>query len=164
MLTWCPSQLGPWADDSSWASRRTCPGQQGNPVWGCCGKSQGPCHGRPPHRYKNQSWLRLCNSPFTINSTSSLLPKAIYRSNAIPIKLPMAFSTELDQFKKKKICMETQKSLNGQSNLEKEKQSWRNPLPWPQTTLQSYGIKPVWNWHRNRHIFIAQWDRIESQK
>ena len=27
------------------------------------------------------------------------------------------------------ICMETQKTLNSQSNLEKEKQSWRNQAP-----------------------------------
>ena len=36
------------------------------------------------------------------------------------------------------ICMETQKSPNSQSNLEKEKQSRRNQAPGLQTTLQSY--------------------------
>ena len=37
-----------------------------------------------------------------------------------------------------KIRMETQKTLNIQSNLEKEKWSWRNQAPWLQTILQSY--------------------------
>ena len=36
------------------------------------------------------------------------------------------------------ICMETQKTPNGQSNLEKEKWSWRNQAPRLQTILQSY--------------------------
>ena len=36
------------------------------------------------------------------------------------------------------ICMETEKTPNSQSNLEKEKWSWRNQAPWLQTTLQSY--------------------------
>ena len=36
------------------------------------------------------------------------------------------------------ICMETQKTLNSQSNLEKEKQSWRNQAPCLQAILQSY--------------------------
>ena len=36
------------------------------------------------------------------------------------------------------ICMETQKTPNRQSNLEKEKRSWRNQAPGLQTILQSY--------------------------
>ena len=36
------------------------------------------------------------------------------------------------------IRMETQKTLNSQRNLEKEKQSWRNQAPGLQTILQSF--------------------------
>ena len=55
----------------------------------------------------------------------TILPNAIYRFNVILVKLPMAFSTKLEQ-KNFTIHMETQKTPNRQSSLEKEEWSWRN--------------------------------------
>ena len=49
----------------------------------------------------------------------------IYRFNVIPIKLLMAFFIEPEQ-KKITIHMETQKTPNNKSSLQKEEWSWRN--------------------------------------
>ena len=67
----------------------------------------------------------------------TILPKAVYRFNALLIKLPMAFFADLEQ-KNLKMCMETRKTPNSQNNLEKEKPSWRNQAPRLHTILQSH--------------------------
>ena len=85
--------------------------------------------------------------------------KAIYRFNAIPIKLRTVFFTELEQIISQ-FVWKYKKTSNSQSNLDKEEWNWRNQPAWLQALLQATVIKTVWYWHKDRNI--DQWNKIES--